>query len=39
MLKKAFLLAGVAFALVTAASACIPVPPCNPCFVSSDAAR
>jgi hypothetical protein len=33
------LLAGVALALVTAASADIPVPPCNPCFVSTNAAR
>jgi len=30
MLKKVLLLAGVALALVTTGSACIPFPPCTP---------
>jgi hypothetical protein len=34
MLKKVLLLAGIAIALVTAASADIPWPPCNPCLVN-----
>ena len=37
MLKKVLLLAGVALALVTAASADIPWPPCNPCCLNQDA--
>jgi len=39
MLKKAILLVGAALALVTAASAVIPVPPCNPCLVNTGRAR
>jgi hypothetical protein len=39
MLKKILLLAGVALALVTAASATIPTPPCNPCLLNIDLAR
>jgi hypothetical protein len=39
MLKKAFLLAGIALALVTAVSADIPTPPCAPCLVSVKLAR
>ncbi len=39
MLKKVFLLAGVVLALVTAASATIPTPPCNPCMVNTHLAR
>jgi hypothetical protein len=31
MLKRLFLLAGAALALVVAGSACIPTPPCSPC--------
>ena len=34
MLKKIFMLAGVALALVTVASADIPIPPCAPCAIS-----
>jgi hypothetical protein len=39
MLKKIFLLAGVALALATVASAEIPWPPCNPCLVDTGLAR
>ena len=39
MLKKLFLLAGVALAMVTAVSAEIPIPPCDPCLVSTGSAR
>ncbi len=39
MLKKLFLLAGVALALVTAVSADIPTPPCNPCLIAVSLAR
>jgi hypothetical protein len=39
MLKKIFLLTSVALAFVVAASADIPIPPCNPCLVSADTAR
>jgi hypothetical protein len=39
MLKKVFLLAGVALALATAVSACIPFPPCNPCLVDTGHVR
>jgi hypothetical protein len=39
MLKKIFLLAGVALALVTVASADIPIPPCDPCIVGAGLAR
>jgi len=39
MLKKTLLLAGVALALVTAVSAEIPIPPCDPCLVSTGLAR
>ncbi len=39
MLKKMFLLAGVALALATVVSADIPIPPCDPCTVSSGLAR
>jgi hypothetical protein len=39
MLKKIFLLTSVALAFVVAASADIPIPPCNPCLVSVDTAR
>lgn len=39
MLKKVFLLAGVALALATVASADIPIPPCDPCMVSTGIAR
>jgi len=35
MLKKLLAYAGLAIALATAASAGIPVPPCNPCLVSA----
>lgn len=35
MLKRLLLLAGVALAMVTAVSAEIPVPPCNPCVVNT----
>ena len=34
MLKRLFLLAGVALAMVTAVSAEIPIPPCDPCIVT-----
>ncbi len=39
MLKKIFLITGVALAFVIAASADIPIPPCNPCLVSTGTAR
>jgi hypothetical protein len=39
MLTKLFLLAGVALALATAVSAEIPIPPCDPCMVSTGIAR
>jgi hypothetical protein len=39
MLKKVFLLAGVALALATVVSAEIPIPPCDPCMVSTGIAR
>jgi len=39
MLKKVFLLAGVALALATAVNADIPWPPCDPCIVNIDLAR
>jgi len=39
MLKKVFLLAGLALALSTVASAVIPWPPCNPCLVDIAGAR
>jgi hypothetical protein len=39
MLKRVFLLAGVVLALITAASADIPTPPCNPCLVDAGSAR
>jgi hypothetical protein len=39
MLKKIFLLTSVALAFVVAASADIPIPPCNPCLMSVDTAR
>ena len=39
MLKKIFLLTSVALAFVIAASADIPIPPCNPCLVSTTASR
>ena len=39
MLTKLFLLAGVALALATTVSADIPVPPCDPCMVSTALAR
>ena len=35
MFKKVFLLAGIAFALAPIVSADIPIPPCDPCMVSS----
>jgi hypothetical protein len=34
MLKKVLLIAGAVLALVTAGSACIPLPPCMPGCVS-----
>jgi hypothetical protein len=39
MLKKVFLLAGIALALAPIVSADIPIPPCDPCMVSSSLAR
>lgn len=39
MLKKFFLLVGIALALATAASADIPWPPCIPCLANTSAAR
>jgi len=39
MLKKVLLLVGVALALVTAASAEIPWPPCDPCMVDAGLSR
>jgi hypothetical protein len=39
MLKKAFLLAGLALIVVTAASADIPIPPCAPCIVHTGLSR
>jgi hypothetical protein len=39
MLKKIFLLTGVALALATVASADIPWPPCTPCVVDNGLAR
>jgi hypothetical protein len=39
MLKKIFLFAGVALALVTVASADIPIPPCDPCIVGAGLTR
>ena len=39
MLKKALLLVCAAIACVVAASADIPIPPCNPCMVSTSSAR
>jgi hypothetical protein len=39
MLKKVFLLAGVALALAATVSADIPVPPCDPCLVGTGLAR
>jgi hypothetical protein len=39
MLKKIFLLAGVALALAATVSADIPIPPCDPCAVSAQLAR
>lgn len=35
MLKKVFLLTGIALALATAVSAAIPWPPCTPCLVDT----
>jgi hypothetical protein len=39
MLKKVLLLVGVALALVTAVSAEIPIPPCDPCLIGTVLAR
>jgi hypothetical protein len=39
MLKKVFLLAGVALALTTVVSAEIPIPPCDPCLVGASLGR
>jgi hypothetical protein len=39
MLKKVLLMAGVALALATVASAAIPWPPCIPCVVDTGLAR
>jgi hypothetical protein len=39
MLKKIFLLAGVALALAATVSADIPIPPCDPCIVGTVLAR
>ena len=39
MLKKIFLLAGVALALAATVSADIPIPPCDPCIVGAGVAR
>ena len=39
MLKKVFLLVGIAIALAPIVLADIPIPPCDPCMVSSSLAR
>jgi hypothetical protein len=39
MLKRLFLLAGVALALATIASASLPDPPCDPCIIGAQLAH